>query len=369
MGLPFENLLIAVRNISNNTLVTLKNFDDLVLSFQFKEGHTISWSEFRQFVDQLFLSPKSEDFSLASTSSSSKLGYNLEDDSSVEVEDSRVDQSSPHFRRKKAATPYSQLLRKNRNATSSTFMNSYGEQSSMSINAGSISDVLGIYKLPDNIMAKALTTSVHKFRDAAHVSSGDSIFSNLSQLTYNNSKLPKKKIIPQEEDSVVPCQRTVRSSCSGGVRQREFEISYQGQHKIVKEPMKVRDESFESTLRNTSPELVNRLEKDDYMVRYNERGDSRLYRVKYDAEDERKETPISYEEVPGRRKLLNSEAYTVSMAPPLSHSSSVEDIPTEIHSQRFKNDLDKSKIVEILRPRENYMYKWFAMKEKRDARR
>merc|ERR1719313_1111447 len=57
------------------------------------------------------------------------------------------------------------------------------------------------------------------------------------------------------------------------------------------------------------------------------------------------------------------------MAPPLSHSSSVEDIPTEIQSQRFKNDLDKSKIVEILRPRENYMYKWFAMKEKRDARR
>lgn len=228
MGLPFDNLLVAVRNISDNNVDMLRSFDDLVHSFQFKEGHTIPWGEFREFADQLFLFQGDESAqSMASTSESGNLGYDLENDSEVDIP---VNQLS-HSRRKDVASPYSQLVRKNRNATS-IYGNEFGDQSSLSINAGSISDIMGTYKLPDNIMAKALTKSIRKFRDAAHVSAGDSIFSTFSQLTYNNSKLPEKKIIPQEQDSVVPCQRTVRASCSGGIKQRDFDISYQGQYKL-----------------------------------------------------------------------------------------------------------------------------------------
>ena len=349
-----------MRHISDNNLELPRHFDDLVHIFQFREGHTIPWGEFREFVDQLFLSPGDGSVrSMASTSESGNLGYDLENDSEEAVPVNKTF----HLKRTETASPYSQLVRKNRNATA-VHDNDFGDQSSLSLNAGSISDIIGTYRLPNNIMAKALTKSVHKFRDAAHVSAGDSILSTFSQLTYNNSRLPEKKIIPQEQDSVVPCQRNVRASCSGGVRRREFDVLYQGQNKVVKELKKVRDEPFESTLRTISPRMVERLDKDDYVKRYNERGDSRLYRVKYDAEDERKETPISYDELPGKRKLLDSEAFTVSMAPELPNNVTIG-----IKNERFKNDLDKNKIVEILNPKENYMCKWYAMKEKRDMRR
>ncbi len=353
LGLPFDNLFFAIRNLSNDSKL-LERFDGMVDRFQFKEGHSIPWREFKEFVDLLFLVLQDKEGEMGNF----RKGYDLENDREGAVYIREIDS-----RRKGMATPYSQLLRKNRGASTSVYDHLLGEPST-GISTGSISDRMRTFKVSDNIMAKALASSVHKFRDVAHLNAGDGILSTLSQLTFNNRKLSKKKAVPQEHHNVESCQRLVNTSCSGGKKKREYEITYRGPHKVVKELNKVDDQSFSGTLRNYPTDLVGRLDKDDYVTKYNERGDSRMYRVKYDADDERKETPIEYDELLHKRKLFNSDAFTVSMAPPVS-----DNVLTISKNERFKNDLDKSKIVELLDPRENYVSKWFAMKEKRDMRR
>ena len=250
-------------------------------------GHAIPWSEFKEFVDELFLTPTP----LAMT------GNDLSDAHSRSTS------------RKKISNAYSQLLRKNRNA--SIFGDYSMSMGSDETGTGaSLSDSFGHFKVPNKVMTQAITKSVHSYR---HKFLNDNLTSSLPELTYNKSKLPVKNTITREDDpDHVDLCASHRLSCSGGKKQRRFVISYLGTARVVREPGKIRDQDFSETLRCNSPSLVDRLGKDDFLRRYNERGDSRIYRVKYEPEDERRETPFDHVELPERRQDLNSNAFSVS---------------------------------------------------------
>jgi len=132
LGIKYDQLHEAVKSINKNT--QFNKIIEMINKFQFKLGDTISWKEFRYFVDSIFLSKK---------------------ESSVFNNDGNDDSFKA-----KVSTPYNQLLRKNRSASTVIYDNNidapYDSKTSISFK-------LGNFRLSDQIVSKALSTTIRSY--------------------------------------------------------------------------------------------------------------------------------------------------------------------------------------------------------------